>query len=204
MLQRIGDADLFGSWPIIGASRAVGQVSSRLCPLPELFAFPSPQICASDFLLQPSCDSCWNSTILLSSALAAETLLRSEIFSELHNPKRPSPAAPQFMLRGTYPASQLRAFSSSLGGKNFTGARRTPAPAKASASVSQRDSATMAILEILPLCKKRKSRSFPQSAPRSQPLKVFKNDEQARFRSHVNPAGEGVLLCGKFGSFQNA
>ena len=137
MLQRIGDADLFGSWPIIGASRAVGQVSSRLCPLPELFAFPSPQICASDFLLQPSCDSCWNSTILLSSALAAETLLRSEIFSELHNPKRPSPAAPQFMLRGTYPASQLRAFSSSLGGKNFTGARRTPAPAKASASVSQ-------------------------------------------------------------------
>src|SRR2546430_15897707 len=117
MLQRIGDADLFGSWPIIGASRAVGQVSSRLCPLPELFAFPSPQICASDFLLQPSCDSCWNSTILLSSALAAETLLRSEIFSELHDPKRPSLAAPQFMLRGTYPASQLRAFSSSLGKK---------------------------------------------------------------------------------------
>jgi len=35
-------------------------------------------------------------------------------------------------------------------------------------------------------------------------LKVFKNDEQARFRSHVDLAGEGVLLCAKFGSFQNA
>src|SRR6266516_5701231 len=35
-------------------------------------------------------------------------------------------------------------------------------------------------------------------------LKVFKNDKQARFRSRVNPAGEGVLLCAKFGSFQNA
>src|SRR5439155_15401303 len=29
-------------------------------------------------------------------------------------------------------------------------------------------------------------------------LKVFKNDEQARFRFHVNLAGEGVLFCGKF------
>ncbi len=35
-------------------------------------------------------------------------------------------------------------------------------------------------------------------------LKVLKNDEQARFRSHVDLAGEGVLLCAKFGSFQNA
>jgi hypothetical protein len=35
-------------------------------------------------------------------------------------------------------------------------------------------------------------------------FKVFKNDEQARFRSHVDLAGEGVLLCAKFGSFQNA
>ena len=45
MLQRNGDADLFGSWPILGASRAMEQVSSRLCPLPELFTFPSRQIC---------------------------------------------------------------------------------------------------------------------------------------------------------------
>src|SRR6266513_2739678 len=35
-------------------------------------------------------------------------------------------------------------------------------------------------------------------------LKVFKNDEQARFRSGVDLAGECALLCGKFGSFQNA
>jgi hypothetical protein len=34
-------------------------------------------------------------------------------------------------------------------------------------------------------------------------LKVFKNDEQARFRSHVNLTGDGALLCAKFGSFQN-
>ena len=49
----------------------------------------------------------------------------------------------------TYSANQLRACASSLGGKNFTGVRRTPAPAKASARVSQRGSATIAILEIL-------------------------------------------------------
>ncbi len=35
-------------------------------------------------------------------------------------------------------------------------------------------------------------------------LKVFENDEQARFRSGVDLAGECALLCGKFGSFQNA
>src|SRR6266550_2645532 len=35
-------------------------------------------------------------------------------------------------------------------------------------------------------------------------LKVFKNDEQARFRSGVDWTGECALLCGKFGSFQNA
>jgi len=32
-------------------------------------------------------------------------------------------------------------------------------------------------------------------------LKVFKNDEQARFRSGVDLTGECALLCGKFGSF---
>ena len=35
-------------------------------------------------------------------------------------------------------------------------------------------------------------------------LKVFKNDEQARFRSAVDLTGECALLCGKFGSFQSA
>src|SRR6266550_7824588 len=35
-------------------------------------------------------------------------------------------------------------------------------------------------------------------------FKVFKNDEQPRFRSAVDLTGECVLLCGKFGSFQNA
>jgi hypothetical protein len=35
-------------------------------------------------------------------------------------------------------------------------------------------------------------------------FKVFKNDEQAGFRSDIDSAGEGALLCGKFGSFQNA
>src|SRR4029077_568530 len=79
-----------------------------------------------------------------------------------------------------YSANQLRACSSSLGGKNFTGARRTPAPAKASARVSQRGSATTAILEILPPCEIRKSRSF-QSAPHSQPSKFSRMTSKRGF-----------------------
>jgi hypothetical protein len=79
-----------------------------------------------------------------------------------------------------YSASQVRACSSSLGGKNFNGARRTPAPAKASASGSQRCSPTMAILEILPPCEIRKSRSF-QSAPRSQPSKFSRMTSKRGF-----------------------
>src|SRR6266550_9515135 len=35
-------------------------------------------------------------------------------------------------------------------------------------------------------------------------LKVFKNHQQPRFRSAVDLQGECALLCGKFGSFQNA
>src|SRR5213078_5337604 len=116
-------------------------------------------------------DSCRNPPILFSSALAADTLLKSELFGELHAQNGPPAKRPQFMLSGTYSTNQLRACPSSLGGKNFTGARRTPAPAKASARGSQRGSATMAILEILPPCEIRKSRSF-QSAPRSQPSKL--------------------------------
>src|SRR6266516_6196769 len=103
-----------------------------------------------------------------------------------------------------YSANQLRACTSSSDEKSFTGARRNPAPAKASARVSQCGSATMAILEILPPCEIMKWRSFPPICAALPALKVLKNDEQARFRSHVNPAGEGVLLCAKFGSFQNA
>ena len=52
------------------------------------------------------------------------------------------------MSRGPYSANHLPACSKSLGGKNLTRARRTHAPAKESAGVSQRGSATMAILEI--------------------------------------------------------
>src|SRR5438876_11891942 len=90
-----------------------------------------------------------------------------------------------------YSANQLRACSSSADGKNFTGARRTPAPAKASARVSQRGSATMAILEILPPCKKKKIEIIPPICAALPALKVLNNHEQARFRSHVNPAGGG-------------
>jgi hypothetical protein len=58
------------SWAIAGAPRAMGQVPSRLCPLPELFAFPSRQICASDFFPQPYRHSPRDSAILFSSAMA--------------------------------------------------------------------------------------------------------------------------------------
>src|SRR5256886_14168994 len=74
MLQRIGDADLFGSWPILGASRAMEQISSRLCPLPELFTFLPRSMCASDFFLRPSRSSRRNSTIVFSSPMAKESL----------------------------------------------------------------------------------------------------------------------------------
>src|SRR5437763_4565443 len=103
-----------------------------------------------------------------------------------------------------YSANQLRACSSSADGKNFTGARRNPAPAKASARVFQRGSATMAILEILPPCKKRKSRSFPQSAPRSQPSKFSTITSKRGFDPMLILRAGGVLLCAKFASFQNA
>src|SRR5436190_10580779 len=66
MLQRNRDADLFGCWPIIGASRALAQVSCRLCSLPELFAFLPRSMCASDFFLRPSRSSRRNSTIVFS------------------------------------------------------------------------------------------------------------------------------------------
>jgi hypothetical protein len=51
---------------------------------------------------------------------------------------------------------------------------------------------------------KKKIEILPPISAALPTLKVFKNDEQARFRSHVDLAGEGVLLCAKFGSFQNA
>jgi hypothetical protein len=51
---------------------------------------------------------------------------------------------------------------------------------------------------------KKKIEIVPPVRDKLPTLKVFKNDEQARFRSHVDLAGEGVLLCAKFRSFQNA
>ena len=51
---------------------------------------------------------------------------------------------------------------------------------------------------------KKKIEIIPPICAALPTLKVFENDEQARFRSHVNFAGERVLLCAKFGSFQNA
>src|SRR5207247_10086452 len=73
-LQRIGHADLFGSWSVAGASFAMGQIPRRLCSLPELFAFPSRQICASDLFPQPVCGSCRNSIIVFSSPMSKESL----------------------------------------------------------------------------------------------------------------------------------
>ena len=104
-------------------------------------------------------------------------------------------------MRTTYSANQLRACSSSSGGKNFTGTRRTLAPAKASARVSQRGSATMAILEILSACKKRKSRSFQIRAV-FPAFKVLRSTSETGFPIGVDMSGECHLLCAKFGSFQ--
>jgi hypothetical protein len=71
-LQRIGYADLFGCWPVARVSPAVGQILSGVCSLPELFSFPSHQICASDFFSHPCRSSPRNSTIVFSSSLATE------------------------------------------------------------------------------------------------------------------------------------
>src|SRR5436190_21531879 len=98
-----------------------------------------------------------------------------------------------------YSANQLRACSSSLGGKKFTGARRTPAPAKASARVSTWFSDDGDLVNLTAV-RDQKVEIIPIRAALPA-LKVFKNDEQARFRSGVDLTGECVLLCGKFGSF---
>jgi hypothetical protein len=55
-------------------SRAMGQIPSRLCSLPELFAFPSHQICASDFFSHPCRSSSRNSIFVFSSTIRRESL----------------------------------------------------------------------------------------------------------------------------------
>jgi hypothetical protein len=65
---------LFGSWFVAGAFGAMGQVPSRLCSLPELFAFPSDQIFGSDSFSESYRDFCWDSPFVFSSAMAAENL----------------------------------------------------------------------------------------------------------------------------------
>src|SRR5260370_31546699 len=72
-LRRIGNADLFGYWPVAGASRTMAQIPSRLCSLPELFPFPAHQICASDFFPQPRRRCPRNSTVVFSSAMQSLT-----------------------------------------------------------------------------------------------------------------------------------
>jgi hypothetical protein len=52
----------------------MGPISSGLCSLPELFAFSSNQICASNCLHQSGCESCWGPTIVFSSTIATESL----------------------------------------------------------------------------------------------------------------------------------
>jgi hypothetical protein len=56
-----------------------------------------------------------------------------------------------------------------------------PRSRKSECEGSQRGSATMAILEILLLCTKRKSRSFPQSPPRSHPSKFSRMTSKRGF-----------------------
>jgi hypothetical protein len=104
-------------------------------------------------------------------------------------------------IMAAYSANQVRACSNSSGRKNFTGARRTPAPAKARARESERGSATMAILEILPraIIKSRSS----QSAPRCQPSEFSRMTSKRGLPSDVDIARECALPGTKFGSLQN-
>src|SRR5262249_36310650 len=76
-LQCIWDADLFGSWPVTRASPAMGQVLSRLCALPELFAFPSYQIRGPDFFPLSCRDSRRNSTIVFSCPKIRQGLINA-------------------------------------------------------------------------------------------------------------------------------
>src|SRR5205807_566957 len=59
---------------VLVRGEAMEQVSSRLCPLPELFTFLPRSMCASDFFLRPSRSSRRNSTIVFSSPMAKESL----------------------------------------------------------------------------------------------------------------------------------
>jgi hypothetical protein len=70
----IGNADLFGYWPVVGTSRAMEEIPSRLCTLPELLSFPFHQICASDLSPKPCCGSPRNSTVIFPFPMATESL----------------------------------------------------------------------------------------------------------------------------------
>jgi hypothetical protein len=52
----------------------MGQIPSRLRSLPELFAFPSRQICASDCFSRPCRSSDRNSDVVFSSPTATDSL----------------------------------------------------------------------------------------------------------------------------------
>src|SRR2546430_14051838 len=49
---------------------------------------------------------------------------------------------------------------------------------------------------------KKENRDHFSNLRRAPNPQSFKNDERARFQSHVNPAGEGVLLCANSDRFK--
>src|SRR5437773_5465735 len=55
-----------------------------------------------------------------------------------------------------------------------------------------------------PAMQKKKIEIVPPIHAALPALKLFKNNQQPRFRSGVDLTGECALLCGKFGSFQSA
>ena len=65
--QGVGDADLFRNRFLARASRAVEQISSRLCALSALFTFFSHQACASN-LSPMRCRGCLGNSAILSSS----------------------------------------------------------------------------------------------------------------------------------------
>ena len=67
-VQRVGNADLFCVRFFARASHAVEQISSRLRPLPTLFAFLSLKTPARDFLARAAGGFCGNSPFVFSFA----------------------------------------------------------------------------------------------------------------------------------------
>jgi hypothetical protein len=100
-----------------------------------------------------------------------------------------------------YSANQLCACSSLSGGKSFTGVRRTPAPAKASARASPTWLSDEGDLGNFMPVRDIKIEIIAIRAALPA-FKVLKNHEQTRFRSGVDMTGECPFLCTKFGSFK--